>query len=285
MIIFELSGGLGNQMFQVAVAHSYQLRFPNIEIVIDVSQFNNNIRKLELDKFFYIKENFLFINQPILSDNLIIRNFSNLLGNKIFIESNPFIFDEKLFKCKDGKKIRGYFQSEKYFSGIRDEIIKIFKFPILALASIAENIKAIQECNSVSLHVRRGDYISNKSANAYHGVLSLDYYKQAAAKINYIVQEPHYFIFSDDTNWVKSNLNFVPSATFVDINKGDNSYLDMYLMSQCKHNIIANSSFSWWGAWLNQNEEKIVIAPQKWLANNELNQQPQDLIPEKWITL
>jgi hypothetical protein len=141
----------------------------------------------------------------------------------------------------------------------------------------------ILNSNSVSLHIRRGDYLSDKNAKEFHGTLPLDYYYKAMAQLNLLYKDLKVFIFSDDMDWVKANLKLTNECVYVDFNTGENSVFDMYLMSQCKHNIIANSSFSWWGAWLNQNSSKIVIAPQLWFADKSLN--TKDLIPNSWLKM
>ena len=145
-------------------------------------------------------------------------------------------------------------------------------------ADIAEKISQV---NAVSLHVRRGDYISDKK-NAFIGVCTLDYYKTAIEKIKTQVDNPVFFVYSDDINWVKNNLVIDKTAVFVNHNRGQESYNDMHLMSLCKHNIIANSSFSWWGAWLNTSPDKIVIAPKQWFANM---QDTSDLLPDNWLKM
>ena len=138
----------------------------------------------------------------------------------------------------------------------------------------------ILETNSVSLHIRRGDYVSLDYVNKIHGVCALDYYKRAIEYITKRVNPPHFFLFSDDIDWVVENLKMEHPFTVVDINKGK-GWLDMNLMKQCKHNIIANSSFSWWGAWLNENPQKIIIAPEKWTARK----QKCDIVPLGWVKL
>ncbi len=142
----------------------------------------------------------------------------------------------------------------------------------------------IKSVNSVSLHIRRTDFKNTKS-NTTHGICSLEYYGEAVKFISNKLVDPHFFVFSDDINWAKENLNLPYKLTFISGNSGDKSYIDMQLMSVCKHNIIANSSFSWWGAWLNSNMNKIVIAPRMWFFNKELNIQTNDLIPDEWIRM
>jgi len=143
--------------------------------------------------------------------------------------------------------------------------------------------KIMQDTNSVSIHIRRGDYIANPITFQYHGLCSMEYYKKAIQYINENINRPIFFFFSDEIDWVKDNLKIPKDCYFIDHNKMENDYLDLWLMSQCKHNIIANSSFSWWGAWLNTNKEKIVIAPKKWFNNAAID--TTDLIPEEWLII
>jgi hypothetical protein len=143
-----------------------------------------------------------------------------------------------------------------------------------------DNIKKV---NSVSIHIRRGDYVTNKRHSKVFSPCSHDYYSRAAKLIADQQPNPHYFVFSDDIGWAKANLEFEYPTTFVDVNDEAHSHEDMRLMSLCNHNIIANSSFSWWGAWLNVNPEKVVIAPQKWFSDYKCN--TQDMIPENWIKI
>jgi hypothetical protein len=179
--------------------------------------------------------------------------------------------------------ITGYWQAEKYFSKIAEQIREDFSFKPTIGSKDAILIDQINKVNAVSLHVRRGDYVNNPATATTHGLCSLDYYRKA---INYLAQrelQPHFFVFSDDINWVKSNLEINFPCQYVDHNRGAESFNDMRLMSLCNHNIIANSSFSWWGAWLNQRVDKIVIAPNQWFADGKVN--TMDLRPKSWICL
>ena len=134
--------------------------------------------------------------------------------------------------------------------------------------------------NSVSIHVRRGDYLNGYYFETLGKICDIDYYKRAIALINKEVNDPYFYIFSDDPGYVAENLK-IENATYVDFNRGRDSWQDMYLMSQCKHNIIANSTFSWWGAWLNTNLNKIVIAPNRWFANMDND----EIVLPEWIRL
>jgi hypothetical protein len=131
--------------------------------------------------------------------------------------------------------------------------------------------------------VRRGDYVTSPKTNSVHGTCSLEYYYDSFNLIEKQHKNSHYFIFSDDIEWCKQNLEFIKNKTFIELSANERDHEEMYLMSQCKHNIIANSSFSWWGAWLNQNPDKMVIAPKKWFHDQQIN--TNDLIPDTWIRI
>lgn len=175
----------------------------------------------------------------------------------------------------------GYWQSERYFVDAADIIRAEFK-PRLALEpENAATAAAIDGVTAVSVHVRRGDYVTDKVTNAYHGVCSLDYYRAAIARIAERVASPHLFVFSDDHAWVQENLRSNYPTTYVTANSPDRGYRDMQLMSRCRHHIIANSSFSWWGAWLNPRPDKVVVAPARWFIDK--SNDTRDLLPGEWL--
>lgn len=178
--------------------------------------------------------------------------------------------------------LAGYWQSEKYFRGATADIRADFTFRIPPANRNAELAEQIGQMNAVSLHVRRGDYAKNPQTNATHGLCPVDYYRAAVQYVSERVERPNFFIFSDDIAWAKKHLEIGLSRQYVDHNHGAESYNDMHLMSLCGHHIIANSSFSWWGAWLNPNPDKIVVAPMKWFANNN---NIEDLLPQNWVSL
>jgi hypothetical protein len=140
----------------------------------------------------------------------------------------------------------------------------------------------MKDANSVSLHVRRGDYVTHAATAKVLNPCSLDYYHKAIECVSRTVTSPHFFVFSDDPAWAQRNLKITFPTKYIDKNSGSQNYVDMHLMTHCKHNIIANSSFSWWGAWLNKNPDKLVIAPTNWFANGI---DDRDLIPPEWIRL
>lgn len=289
MIIVKLSGGLGNQMFQYSFA--LNLATKNSEkLKIDATVYKNNCngsndtpRGFDLDKF--------NISSPLANSNEI-KKIKYPLG--LFSKVNRFLQQKILRtyhldvyslnnKLKKDTYLDGYFQSEKNFTENSSLVRKEFSIKKEFLSEHVQEISTkINQCESISIHIRRGDYAQDEKTNKYHGLCSLSYYEGAISLITSKVKNPHFFIFSDDLEWVKKNLPINHPHTFV----SDGVLIpqqEMYLMSKCKHNIIANSTFSWWGAWLNENPDKIVIAPKKWV-NIEPNPHP-NIIPETWITI
>jgi hypothetical protein len=285
MITVYLNGGLGNQMFQFAAAYALSKKNKK-KIKLNLSNYNINSRNFELNIFNLDSREILISDKKTILGKYIWKlvKFKLLFFFKnVFFERYNFVFDSSFFELSGNVNLFGYFQSEKYFNFIRDDIIKIFKFKRTSDPNYLEVVRKIKDSNSLSIHIRRGDYVLNKSANAFHGVLPIAYYKKAINHIKAHVSRPKLFLFTDDPEWVRKNFNFLGRFDLVDINRGELSYRDMELMSLCKHNIIANSSFSWWGAWLNLNQDKIVVAPQKWLRDESVPL--NDIIPDSWVTL
>lgn len=177
----------------------------------------------------------------------------------------------------------GYWQSEKYFRDQAPTLRADFTFTAPLSGTNRKMADMIARENAVSLHVRRGDFVSNPRSNSIHGICSLDYYRAAIRYMAERVESPHLFIFSDDIAWVKDQLKPGFPCQYVAHNTGAESYNDMRLMSLSRHHIIANSSFSWWGAWLAANPSKIVIAPKRWFSN--ARHDSSDLIPDGWIRM
>ena len=178
--------------------------------------------------------------------------------------------------------LMGYWPSEKYFQTQSSLIRADFTFKQKPSCRNSDLARHLAQVNAVSLHMRRGDYVNNPKTNATHGVCSLDYYQIAIQYVSDRVEQPYFFIFSDDIVWVKNNLKINFPHQVVDHNHGIESYNDMRLMSLCRHHIVANSTFSWWGAWLNPSPDKIVVAPKRWFAK-EMN--TMDLAPQDWRLL
>ena len=292
MIISQIIGGLGNQMFQYAVGRALSLE-RNQAFRLDVSGFSGYglHQGFELQRVFRcpaeiatnadVRE-ILGWQFPSGIRRIVTRLGFASLRRDAFVVEPYFHYWPEIKRVPESCYLVGYWQSEKYFqaaaSVIREDLT--FKLPLQNRnAALAEHIGQV---NAVSLHVRRGDYFKNPKVNATHGLCSLDYYRAAIQYLADRVEQPYFFLFSDDMDWVKEHLKMDFPCQYVDNNRNEASYNDMHLMSLCRHHIIANSSFSWWGAWLNPRPEKIVVAPKKWFANPcNVN----DLFPHGWIAL
>jgi len=186
---------------------------------------------------------------------------------------------DKQFKYfKDNCYYDGYWQMYKYINGIEKSILREINLNNLLSRTNVDLLHEIQNCESVSIHIRRGDYLSVKSNSNLFYSCDRKYFEQAINIIRKYNSESRFYIFSDDINWAKANI-VAHDCFYV---SGNNALVDLYLMSHCKHNIIANSTFSWWGAWLNENRNKIVIAPKQWYKGTKLNETTKNLIPDEW---
>ena len=194
-------------------------------------------------------------------------------------ESRIVSLDEVVSGERGSMYLDGYWQDEKYFLSIRQDIQNDFTLKAGLSKDAEEYLESIQSCCSVSLHVRRGDYVENSYTRSVHGNCDIEYYKRTTSYINKNLGNPYFYIFSDDIAWCKENFGFLDNKVFVD--NTQSALEDLELMKHCKHNIIANSSFSWWGAWLNKNEDKMIVAPKAWFAA-----WPDDHIaPKEWTRL
>jgi len=270
-------GGLGNQMFQYALGRKVALT-TNTTLALDLSFLN---KKAEIDTPRNYELGCFNIN-PILITESISGNNSVLL--KIPCFSNKYLerqlpFNSEALKQPDDTLFIGYWQTDKYFIDIRKQLLLDFTLK----NNLSADDKRLTDCinmqTSVSLHVRRGDYASNIATNKFHGLMGIDYYKEALSIIGNKVGAFKLFIFSDDITWCKKNLADI-HADIVFVNGERDGYVDMHLMKLCNHNIIANSSFSWWAAWLNLNLDKIVIAPNAWVK--DVDTDTSDIIPNAW---
>ncbi|MDP3996382.1 MAG: alpha-1,2-fucosyltransferase [bacterium] len=291
MIMVKLMGGLGNQMFQYATARRVA-KVNKAELKLDLSFFsgggNSTVRSFSLDKFnitgdnaskkdirrfkIYKKSNiryFRFIYNRMVADS------------SIYITEKGFGFNPHVLELKDDVYMDGYWQSEKYFKDIEETIRREFTLKEIP-PEMSQRIEEIASSDSVSIHIRRGDYVSNPELLKNYGLCSAEYYNKAVNEIGKKYPNPKFYVFSDDTDWVKNNLHFLNSPVFAsDFSLSD--FEEMILMTKCKSNIIANSSFSWWGAWLNENANKTVIAPKKWFLDKTT--EPADIIPHSWLKL
>ena len=292
MIISNVIGGLGNQMFQYTAGRALSLQL-GTSLKLDVDDLGGYVlhQGFELDRLFagefelaskIDKQTVLGWQKGSAIRRVLKRSTLTFARNKNYIVEPSFTYWNGINGLKDNIYLDGYWQSERYFSAFVATIKADFTFKLPLSAKNLQIASNISNVNAVSLHVRRGDYVSNKKANSIHGVCSLDYYRDAIKSILNHIENPVFFVFSDDIAWVKNNLVIEAQSIFIDHNTGEESYNDMRLMSLCQHHIIANSSFSWWGAWLNTSPNKIVIAPKRWFVQNRST---DDLIPITWFKL
>jgi hypothetical protein len=297
MIIVAIYGGLGNQMFQYATAKAVAERL-GVELKLDLSLVNDRtpspgftFRNFELNAF--------NINESIAHSCEVRKFVPNLwnagniqkklykiwrLLNNIFFyyEKNKFQYEERIEDIQDNTYVFGYFQTELYFMKNRLNLLNIFELKDeLNIESKAIDT-LIQSINSVSVHIRRGDYVDS----IYHSLYDSSYYQKAIEMIKIKIENPVFYFFSDDILWVKSQFkNLDIKKVFVELDNAQNPAVDLILMSHCKHNICANSSYSWWAAWLNINPEKMVIAPKKWFKSGPFAYNTYDLIPTEWLQI
>lgn len=260
-------GGLCNVMFKLSAAISLAL-----DNEIDYVFSNEFIRQLDKD---VVCDG--FDDYRIYYDN-VLRNikFIDKLPSTYRIHNEPRTFNYYPIKYTKGENLllEGYFQSEKYFINNKDYIINLFKPTENIKQHIIDVIPNIQ--NSISIHVRQGDYLNLPS---YHPQQSLDYYTSA---VNLLGIDNNYIIFSDDLDGIKNMFDFIPNKQFINLNK---NYLDLYAMSMCEHNIICNSTFGWWGAYLNENKNKKIIGPHKWFGPSLSHLNSSDILPNDWIKI
>ena len=293
MIIVALKGGLGNQMFQYATARG--ICKGNEKVVLDLSFLKKHSigtnsftpRSYELSIFSEINarlaSNLLY--RILYGSNLIFkigRKLFHLKVKKVAQHENEFVT-----ALQNGHRsiyLDGYFQSEKYFFHIRKELLEEFKFPGLAendldALNVLTKIRSIR--NATAIHVRRGDYLK-PLIQEYHGVMPISYFKNAIDKIEALVSDPYYFIFSDDPLWCAENFKFIDDRMeIVDSKDSKNAWKDMFLMSQCEHHIISNSSFGWWGAWLSS-RGGYKFAPLRWFNPEIAKFNIEDFVPKTW---
>ena len=203
------------------------------------------------------------------------------VGKKSYLLEQDFSFDPRFFNTTPPVYLDGYWQSWKYFEPYAAKIREELTLSNPLVGRNSELAKQIAQANSVSIHIRRGDYVTNQTTNKVHGFVGVEYYRETMRRIYDALSAPWFFVFSDDLAWAKSNLGLIDNVTFVDHNRGASSYEDMRLMSQCQHHIIANSSFSWWAAWLGYYPGKQVLYPANWFVEN--GKDISWLCPPGWI--
>lgn len=288
MIIVRLLGGLGNQMFQYATALNLAISNKTI-LKIDVSYLENlNTKKYTYRPFelslFDIDSNAATKNE-ILKFTVPCFKWRKLshLGNKIY-RRNVFCENEmNSVACLPRNcYLIGNWQNESYFLSIKTLLKhKVFSFPAKYTQNYKDLINLMKNNNSVSVHFRRGDYITNNLYKNHHNTLSLEYYQKAFELIKRKVKDPVFFLFSDDKEWLEKKFKNKANIFIVKNAYNDLKHKDFFLMTQCKHSIIANSSYSWWGAWLSEETDSVSIAPQKWFVAGDKN----NIVPDRWIKI
>jgi len=290
MVIVNLKGGLGNQMFQYAAARS--LTKKNEPVYADHTFLDNynsstenfTVRSYELNIFpqLNIKKANSGLLNTFLSESRAYRIIRRLrFGQILKINQQENEFINGWNNISKSVYLDGHFVSEEYFKNIRRILLKEFAFPEAneENKAIARRISSFK--NPVSIHVRRGDYLKPITQN-YHGLLPVKYYNEAMEESEKKIIDPFYFIFSDDPGWCKKIFSDIKNYEIVSINDPATAWQDMYLMTLCKHHIIANSTFSWWGAWLCQREEQLNIAPSQWFNPAVAKFDIRHIIPSSW---
>ena len=281
MVIIRVCGGLGNQLFQFALYE--KMRFWGKDVYLDKSLYKSKRRE---KRHFCLD---MLNNNIRYCDNKQRKALSNNDNNRIswyfqkkkglkkshYYEKQRTHYDEDIFSF-DNVYLEGYWQNEKYFSDIRDIILQELHFSVSQDLSML--LKEIQSCNAVSVHVRRGDYLED--SRRCEGICTLEYYKRAMQYVEQRTSVDKYYIFSDDIAWCREQFNNDSKYVFINPRSEKEAAVDMQLMSFCSHNIIANSSFSWWAAWLNENPQKIVVAPKVWIKGQHL-----DIWCNDWVRL
>ncbi len=288
-MIIRVTGGLGNQMFQYAFKKSIERKFPHINHYLDTSFYKDRDvhNGYELKRIFKIHEEEKEVS--ILYRRFLSKLLYPYYKCKVDFVKTPISLNETRFgyydkmaelPAKEKYILDGYWQSEDYFVQIRDDISMSFTFPELDKRNTEFLNSKKNGYTLVSVHVRRGDFMKS---SMYRDLTATDYYSKAIDIIVTKVNNPLFLIFSDDHNWCNSYFSRLENKCLVDWNKKEDSYRDMQMMSLCSHNIIANSSFSWWGAWLNNNPNKIVIAPSCFFNWESIDE--SHLIPKIWIKI
>ncbi|MCC6580767.1 MAG: alpha-1,2-fucosyltransferase [Phycisphaeraceae bacterium] len=291
-VILRLSGGLGNQMFQYALGLAMTADGRR-RLVVDRSQIDHDaLRAYALDVFRHeparLPWGLRSAAIAVLSRTRIWlrqgQTWGRLYpGGPRVIRERTGRFDPDVLKADGHVLLDGYWQSEAYFASHRRIIEQAMTWRDEPDERERTYLAKIGDAESVAVHVRRGDYVSNPATRQYHGVCDAAYYTQAAAMMAKKLSKPRFFVVSDDPDWAQANLTWPGPAEVVRLNQPDRPHRDMRVMSRCRHAIIANSSFSWWGAWLTEQPGKIVIAPQRWF--NQTGEHLADPVPARWIRM
>ncbi|RZJ92920.1 MAG: alpha-1,2-fucosyltransferase [Hymenobacter sp.] len=295
MITVKLISGLGNQLFQYAMGRQLALT-RGTELKFDLSFFDTQqLRSFKLDNFniqasVATPAEIADYLEPYTSLALRHKIFRRIdarrpkYKRRVFREGEWWVYEPEVFQVPSHVYLDGYWQHYKYFTDIQPCVLDELTLKPTGNESADKLAAAIQaNPGAVAVHVRRGDYITDSTANAFMGVLPVSYYQQAMAYVAARVPDAHFYFFSDEPAWVKHHLLSGNNTSVVEVENGTD-YLDLDLMSKCAHTIIANSSFSWWGAFLNRNPTKLVVAPRQWVVPSEVNQKIELVLPS-WVKL
>jgi len=294
LVIARLMGGLGNQMFQYATGLALS-RHLEVPLLLDRTfldsrppGMNWTPRNFELDVFqapvtFATSAQVRAARRELDSAGYrrSARLLPGLFPERCYVQKGS-AFDPALFAQEAPIYIEGFWQNEGYFANIAEELRRSLYVPRETISGRnAALLNAIRSATSASVHVRRGDYVSNMESNRYHGVCTPDYYQGTVEEMAVKHAVEHFYLFSDEPEWVQANLPLSHPHTVVSHNTGRDSHWDLHLMRHCKHHVTANSSFSWWGAWLDPSPEKVVIAPAQWFRG--VQTPASDILPPEWI--
>lgn len=284
-------GGLGNQLFQYALAE--KMKALGYEVRLDISYYSESAegdtrRKCYADLFPQLNVEYASNNEIIrCKEQSLLRRIRRKIcrgSSSVYMEPG-YEFQEDVFQFRkwDSKYLIGYWQSERYFKDMKEIIQKKFSLDFLILNDRNEKLKNhLAEEESVALHVRGGDYLKKENNEIWGDICNKEYYRKSIDYMQEHLHNPVFYVFTNDIEHAEQILRLVNvSHIFVDWNSEEEGYIDLYLMSLCKHQIIANSSFSWWGAWLNKNAEKIILAPDRW-RNDGKN---EDIYCSGWLRI
>ena len=284
MIIVKLMGGMGNQMFQYALYRA--LLAQGKEVKLDRAKFTHfdEIRKCFLDNQCFDLSYQLCTKREarkyVLGTGMTARVFMRMFGDKSthYYEKKEYEYDSSIMQITEGY-LDGFWQTWKYFQDVEVDIREGYRFTSKLVGKDKAYEKQIQSTNSVAVHVRRGDY--SKHQDIYGNICTQSYYQRAINIINQELEAPIFYFFSNDMDWTRIAFGNKHNYIYVEGNSEDRGYIDMQLMSECKHQIIANSSFSWWAAYLNSNPHKRIICPERWINTKET----PDMYYKDWIKI
>jgi len=293
-VLVRLIGGLGNQMFQYAAARAVAVRC-DAPLMLDISWFASETERRFALSPFRIRAGKLDLapSRPPRNSrwNMIFQRFAHRFNRRVathkfgipIYREGSFRYDSCVQTLQAPVYMDGYFQSEKYFADCRNIIFDDFQISDPPRSKAQALLARIEAADAICMHVRRGDYVTNPATKAFHGLCSMDYYRRGLQDIARNLTQPECFVFSDDPVWVHDNLKLDLPMTVVDIHGPDEAHEDLRLMAACHSYVIANSSMSWWGAWLGGRAGKRVVAPRQWLQAPGMD--TRDLIPNDWVRL